>query len=247
MMTEEMPPAEPRKRKVGRPPKFQIDPGMKLGRWTIIERSVAKRASWVCRCDCGTVRDVKCTYLANGDSRSCGCLRIELLYSGNSVSNRKMKKREYHGGRYSAEYRIWCGMIQRCENENAPSYGYYGEEGVTVCKEWRESFAAFLASMGPRPSPDHSIERLDETRGYELGNCLWATRETQMNHRRNCVTLTARGQTLTIAQWARRTGLSRSTIMHRLLSGKVGEDALKQVRPGWIARRSANEKASANE
>lgn len=75
-------------------------------------------------------------------------------------------------------------MKARCLNPNASSYPNYGGRGITVCDRWRDSFEAFFADMGPRPSPEHSIERLDVNGGYNKQNCVWGTRLQQGNNRR---------------------------------------------------------------
>jgi hypothetical protein len=88
------------------------------------------------------------------------------------------------------EYRSWQMMKNRCYNPKARDYRYYGERGITVCKKWRESFACFLADMGRRPSPAHTLDRKNPARGYMPSNCRWATREEQARNRPYAATKT---------------------------------------------------------
>ncbi len=148
--------------------------------------------------------------LQKGDNTtSCGCFRRE-------VSSRRMTT---HGASpvdgKTAEYNLWCTMRQRCNDPAARSYPRYGGRGIQVCVRWND-FAAFLADMGPRPSPNHQIERVDNDGPYAPDNCRWATAREQANNRRTNHTLTYTGRTQTIAEWARETGLSQSSIEQRL-------------------------------
>ena len=95
-----------------------------------------------------------------------------------------MDKRYTHGMSGTRVLRIYRGIIQRCTNPNQPHYERYGGRGVTICDAWRKSFEAFYADMGDPPTDQHSIDRIDNDRGYEPGNCRWATIEEQNANRR---------------------------------------------------------------
>lgn len=82
------------------------------------------------------------------------------------------------------EYKAWIAMRQRCANPRASGYRHYGGRGIRVCDEWEHSFAAFLECVGPRPSPEHSIDRIDVDGHYEPGNVRWATINEQASNRR---------------------------------------------------------------
>lgn len=126
----------------------------------------------------------------------------------------------------SKEYRAWVRMIHRCHNEDYEGYETYGGRGIAVCQRWRDSYHCFLMDMGRAPSPAHSIERQDNNGPYTPTNCVWATKVEQANNRRTNVTITHRGLTLTMAQWARFIGVSRKVLWKRFKLGWTNDRAL---------------------
>lgn len=81
-------------------------------------------------------------------------------------------------------YKTWADTKQRCYNPNCHRFSDYGGRGITVCDRWKEDFLAFAEDLGPKPSPQHSIDRIDNDRGYESGNLRWATRSEQQRNKR---------------------------------------------------------------
>ena len=172
------------------------------------------------RCDCGVEKIVRGRGLVTGYTNSCGCLQREL------TAVKIAERSRTHGRTKSPEYHVWTTMKQRCENPKVRSYPHYGGRGITVCDRWRDSFEAFYEDMGPRPTPEHSIERDDVNGNYEPGNCRWATLIEQHNNKRNNVYLTIDGETLTIGQWARRTRQAMTRIHHRVKLGWSDRDSV---------------------
>lgn len=177
---------------------------------------------WLCRCDCGRDVEVRSGGLRNGGTKSCGCWKRDM--AAKRVTKHGMSN---SGPDHCSEYTIWAGMIQRCHNPNSRNYPDYGGRGVEVCAAWRESFARFLADVGRRPSPLHSLDRHPDSDGnYEPDNCRWATRKEQARNRRSNNVLEYGGKSLTLAEWAERTGLGRGTIFARIRAGWSVADAL---------------------
>ena len=100
------------------------------------------------------------------------------------------------------EYRIWRGMRNRCYNKNCSEYKYYGEQGITVCDEWLNSFDKFFSDMGPRPSKDYSIDRKEGSLGYSKDNCRWSTDKEQIRNRRNTIKVSVDGCERPLSEWA---------------------------------------------
>jgi hypothetical protein len=107
-------------------------------------------------------------------------------------------------------------MKKRCYIPSSTGFANYGGRGITVCERWRDSFEAFFADMGPRPSPKHSLERINNGGHYEPGNCRWATKLQQSENRRTNRLFTHNGRTQTISQWSRETGINYYRLHTRL-------------------------------
>jgi hypothetical protein len=126
----------------------------------------------------------------------------------------------------SPDYNSWVSLKQRCTNPRNPAYANYGGRGIRVCERWAASFDAFIADIGPRPTPKHQIDRIDNDGHYEPGNCRWATKIEQSLNRRTNHRVTAFGRTQCISEWAIEFGLSFNRLHTRLRSGLSPEQAL---------------------
>lgn len=135
--------------------------------------------------------------------------------------------REMHGLHGSREYSIWVNMRSRCKYPSMINYERYGGRGITVCERWEHSFEAFYADMGPCPTPQHSLDRINNAGNYEPDNCKWATLLEQANNKRNNRVLSVAGLTMTLPSWCRLLKLNYGTVMGRLRRGWPESKALE--------------------
>jgi hypothetical protein len=117
-------------------------------------------------------------------------------------------------------------MIARCYKPNTRHFHNYGGRGIRVCESWLNSFEAFLADMGPRPSSRHTVDRIDGDGHYEPANCRWATPTEQGRNTRQNVVLNIDGESLCVSAWAERVGVSQQLIKDRLRLGWVAKEAV---------------------
>lgn len=171
--------------------------GESFGYWRVVGEPVVQKKSRrtvICHCRCGTIKEViVCSLLktGNGASRSCGCLKME----------KTAKRLTTHGKTSTPEYRIWSGMIQRTSNPDSAAFPNYGGRGICVCEQWRD-FANFYKDIGPRPSKKHTLDRIDNNRGYSPENTRWATRTCQNNNKRSNRNIHWLGKNWTVAELA---------------------------------------------
>lgn len=204
------------------PGRFSL--GDRFGRLEVISNDFESHRNgrhWRCRCDCGNEGSYGQSALAAGNTTSCGCFFKERAVENNTKHGHNSWKQPP-----SSTYNSWRGAKERCHNENHIGYKNYGGRGIRMCSRWQESFAAFLEDMGSKPSPDLTLERVDHNGNYEPANCVWASQETQANNKSNNVKLTYRGETLTVPQWSRRTGIPAPTLYGRLKRGLAPSEIL---------------------
>jgi len=151
--------------------------GATSGRLTVIKTlpAVNRKGRLLCSCACGAEKVIRKDHFKSAATTSCGCVQKERASQSNST----------HGMSASQEFTIWASMIQRCTNPLNKAFKNYGGRGIAVCDRWLSHFEDFLNDMGRRPGPNYSIERMDNDRGYEPSNCVWATPSQQARNRRD--------------------------------------------------------------
>ena len=205
-------------------PKLLKLDGQVFGRLTVISLApppngvrYAKCRLWNVRCECGVEKTVEADRLATGHTRSCGCLRSDTIAATNFRHGETSTR--INGARCTAEYRAWLNMIRRCSAETSKDWETHGGRGIRVCDRWLERFENFRADMGERPSAKHSLDRIDNERGYSPENCRWATQTQQAQNTRKNVYFEYKGERVCLAELARRVGVDSETLSARLKRG----------------------------
>ena len=176
--------------------------GERFGNLVVTAAAGSKDGSrmWHCACDCGKAVTFATTDLQTARCRSCGCGR----------------HRTKHARARSPEYGAWRHIKSRCYNVNCSEYPNYGARGIVMCDEWINSFEAFFAEVGERPSALHSIDRIDNNGNYEPGNVRWATQTVQNRNKRVNVYIEYGGERRTLSEWSKRLGMPFNTLRARV-------------------------------
>lgn len=191
--------------------------GKRFGRLTVLGRDTSgqkvcgKHVFWRCDCDCGITNYlVSSQSLRESHTTSCGCRRRD-------------KDPDAYRWKWGAEYNSWRAIKERCFNSRSKMFQHYGARGITMCSEWRANFEVFLAYVGPRPTEDHTVERIDVNGNYEPGNVKWADYQEQANNKRNTRYVDYRGERMSLKDAVRASG---SVVHHEAVWGRI-------TRMGW--------------
>lgn len=179
---------------------------MKYGRLTLLE--ALKEGRWRMVCDCGNEHIALASNIKKGATKSCGCLQKETIKS----------RAKTHGMSKSAEYMTWRRMWSRCTNPIVDRYPRYGGRGISVCDQWK-SFEVFFKDIGVRPSPKHSLGRIDNNGNYEPGNVRWEEPEQQNYNKKSTLRLNIGDKSIDMMEAVKITGQSRDAIVQRIKAG----------------------------
>lgn len=192
--------------------------GVRVGRLRVLSRASGRY--WLAQCDCGNMHRVRNDHVREARVQSCGCWHDEAA--------RRPKKHGQCCKRTrgeTSEHRTWVLMRRRCAAPGDKRWADYGGRGIRVCDRW-QSFDNFFADMGPKPTPTHSLDRIDVDGNYEPNNCRWATRVEQARNTRKKRILVVNGEADTLASWAERMGVDKRRIHFRLKQGWSDTDAV---------------------
>lgn len=199
--------------------------GQRFGKLTVLNmvgKDKSGNITWKCRCDCDNEVIVSSIYLRNGDTKSCGCFRKESA----------RKQLLTHGESKTRLYKVWAGIKSRCYNPNCDNYKYYGEKGITMCEEWRDSFEVFKkwseenGYIEDARSQECTIDRKDNAKPYSPENCRWTDHTTQCNNQTSNKIFKYNNEEHTMAEWARLLGIKYTTLRARLRRGASFEEAI---------------------
>jgi len=176
-----------------------------------------KHRIWYAKCTCGSVKTFYASNLTGGIAKSCGCMK------GSLITKRKTR----HGMAGTSENKYWSTMKARYNGSRPADFKNYAGRGSMVCSRWIESFDNFLEDMGHKPSPSHSIDRINNDGNYEPGNCRWATQSRQGRNTRVNRIVVFNGEAMCMSDLADKVGVSARVISKRTKRGWSLEDACK--------------------
>lgn len=204
--------------------------GRRFGRLAVVCKAApsAYSSKWVCECDCGSLITTDGAGLRYGRTKSCGCLKKE---NATAIAHARALPHKQ-----SPLYSVWHDMKARCANPNRDFYEIYGARGIKVCSEWSDDFEAFYAwAVENGWKPGLTVDRIDNERGYEPGNCRIVTQREQIRNRRMTVCVEFNGESKPLAQWADELDIPYATLYYRL------------YRAGWSVEKALTKEAERNE
>lgn len=211
--------------------------GQRFGNLIVVDVKEASikgsRTTFICECDCGMSLEAIPRLVVSGRVVSCGCSRI-------SKARTLGKQNRTHGMTSTPEYRSWLGMKTRCYDKSRECYKNYGERGIRVCDRWLNSFELFFKDMGPRPAPGYTIDRIDNDGNYEPDNCRLATKQEQINNRRNSKLIKYRGSLRSLSEIARIHNLSPKSLAWRTAGHELDETTLDNHITAAVSSASSN-------
>ena len=190
--------------------------GRKFGKLEVIKylyTNAKNKTIYLCKCECGNLKEVKRNSLVTGHTKSCGCI--------------PKKGNLKHGQKRTKLYGLWLNIKDRCNNKNNSHFKYYGEKGIKMCEQWANDYSAFMKwALENGYVEGLSIERIDNNKGYEPSNCKWITKEEQARNRSYTKFQIINNKEMSLIEIAREFNIIPSTVYSRYRRGKRNEELL---------------------
>lgn len=190
--------------------------GMKFGKLEVIKylyTNEKRKTIYLCKCECGNLKEIKRNSLVSGHTKSCGCIK--------KTGNLK------HGQRNTKLYGTWLNIKDRCNNKNNSHFKYYGKKGIKMCDEWTNDFATFMKwALENGYVEGLSIERIDNNKGYNPNNCKWIAKEKQARNRSSTKFQIINEKKMSLIEISKKFNIKPSTIYARYRRGKRNEELL---------------------
>lgn len=222
---------------MSRPPRSVDLTGHAFGRLLVLERAPREGAStgarWFCCCSCGNKTVTPGRHLRIGKARSCGCYQKEVASeTAKTMGSGSITHGDTINGVPTPEYQAWNAMLNRCRNENVACFPEYGGRGIKVCDQWHH-YENFIADMGRRPSPKHSLDRYPNNDGdYEPANCRWATKAEQEYNKRSTKWIEYQGRRITLLEASKISGVGVDGLRRRINRGWSSSRAIETPQQG---------------
>ena len=191
--------------------------GSKYGKLTVISlsgRSKDKQKVYLCKCDCGNESNVVSGNLKKGNTKSCGCV-------GKEKSSIRINLLNFQHGETSTKlWKTWKGIVERTTCKTSSHYKKYGGIGISIYKDWL-TYEVFANYIGQPPSQNHSIDRINNSKGYEPGNIRWATAKEQASNRKTNIRVLINNQVMILSDAAKELNISKSTASRWFKEGKL--------------------------
>lgn len=182
---------------------------------------------WLCRCECGTEKEVRRSHLVDGGVKSCGCAMRRLMAKSKTTHG------HWAGGKGTPEYSAWMLARVRCHVPSNHAFPRYGARGIVMCDRWRfgedgkSGFECFIADMGLRPTGG-TLDRTDNDGPYSPDNCRWVSQKVQTRNRGNNRYIVVDGERMCASEAAEKYGLRAGLVQQRLIRGWDAVRAVKE-------------------
>lgn len=206
--------------------------GERYGRLVALrfDRMVNYKSFWWFRCDCGKELSAMTSNVRRGNTTSCGCYHSELMSVVKTTHGHR------RGGKTTLTRKSYEHAKSRCHCPTNHKYQQYGARGILMCDEWRNDFLAFVRDMGEAP-PGTTIDRIDNDKGYEPGNCRWATPHQQSRNLRTNIWVEYDGRRMILKDFAATMGVDYLLLYKRVRRGQTPLEAATRLATGPSAQR----------